>query len=136
MSKLKWSDKLSLGAPVIDGQHKQLVQLANNLISAVRDGEKDVLPAFFEELMDYTEYHFQDEEMFMADVEYPDLEEHRGLHDDLRAQVVGYRDLCLSGECPEADDVVAFMKKWLISHIVYSDMKIGAFIRKKQGDTM
>ncbi len=84
---LVWSEALSVGAPLIDQHHQRLFTLIGNLFAAMRDGAaKGSLEPIFDELLDYTVYHFDAEERAFAEFSYPQAERHIGFHQELVAK--------------------------------------------------
>lgn len=136
MKKLEWSDKLNLGVKQIDDQHQQLVYLANNLVRAIQTGEtRDVLGKVFKELREYTVFHFRDEELYMEEIEYPERRAHAVTHMELKEQVKQYqRDMYKKSEVTP-NEVLEFLRGWLVDHIIYKDMKIVNYIKEKKRNT-
>lgn len=132
MKRLEWSQKLSLGVPQIDKQHQRLVQLANNLVAAIQtDMADDILEALFKELREYTMFHFQDEELYMQEVGYPEHEAHAKIHAELKQQVRDYQQALVDNQNVSPDEVLVFLKGWLVDHIIYKDMEIARFVSKR-----
>ncbi|MDD2738875.1 MAG: hemerythrin domain-containing protein, partial [Methylomonas lenta] len=68
MAILTWSNQLELGVPSVDKQHQHLVEILNQLDEAVALGyEPQKVLKLVDELIDYTHYHFEDEERFMLE---------------------------------------------------------------------
>jgi hemerythrin len=80
-----WSDRLEIGVPLIDGQHKRFFDLAASLNSGM--DEIRVMKTLVI-LSDYIRSHFREEDALMAEVTYPRLSEHRQLHAQFR-QMLG-----------------------------------------------
>ncbi len=133
MSKLEWNDILNLGVKQIDDQHRRLLQLANNLIAAVQRGEEqDIMDIFFKELREDTVFHFREKELYMDEIEYPERGKHAALHQALKGQVKQYqRDMHENKEI-SADEVLNFMRGWLVDHILYQDMKIAKYLEENK----
>lgn len=129
MQRLEWTDKLSIGVERIDNQHRRMVQLANNLVTAMQtDVAEDILDTLFMELREYTQVHFQAEEQYMQDVGYPGLDAHRQTHEALKQQVRDYRQSLKDKKAVPPSDVLRFLKAWLVDHIIYEDMQIGRYV--------
>ena len=82
--KVRWEDSYSIGIESIDIQHKKLFELVNKLYdlkdnSNIKEEIRDILYAFRE----YTITHFQDEEFYMKSIGYPELEEHKLMHEHI-----------------------------------------------------
>ena len=68
MDTFYWNENFITGLPEVDQQHKKLVDIINQLGEKVAEGVttlEEVEP-IFKELTDYSAYHFQCEEDFMA----------------------------------------------------------------------
>ena len=74
MSIVKWSNSLLIGNEMIDNEHKMLVDLVNNLHTAILEDKADeVINSVLSSLHGYTKDHFSDEEKLMTSINYPDL---------------------------------------------------------------
>lgn len=136
MKRIEWHPKLNIGVEQIDEQHKRLVQLANNLISAIQTGvAEDILEVICKELHEYTVFHFRDEELLMQEVGYPHLEQHQKKHREITDQVQAYLDALERDNNVPPQDVLDFMGDWLVEHIIYMDMKIGDHIKEQNVPT-
>lgn len=132
MNTITWSSKLNTGVKKIDEQHRRLVKLVNNLVAGIQEGfADDITDGICRELIEYTNYHFRDEEMLMEEVAFPDIEAHKQKHASLTTSVQGYHDALEKGEPIRPEDLLNFLSKWLIEHIIHTDMQIGRHIRNR-----
>lgn len=132
MKRLEWTNKLSLGVPHIDKQHQRLVQLANNLVAAIQTGmAEDILETLFRELREYTMFHFQDEELYMNQIGFPESEAHAKTHEALKKQVKEYQNKLMENRDVSPDSVLKFLKGWLVDHIIYKDLRIARFVAEQ-----
>ncbi|QJB56093.1 bacteriohemerythrin [Pseudodesulfovibrio sp. zrk46] len=117
----------------MDDQHKRLIQLVNSLVSVIRAGvAEDLLGEICRELYDYTNYHFRDEESLMQEEGYPEFEAHCQLHAEMTTTVKEYLDELEKGKQVSPNDVLEFLAKWLVKHILKQDMKFAAFVKEKR----
>lgn len=73
----QFEQSLSVGISEIDGQHKQLINLINQLHEAMSSGKgKDVFGKTLDELVKYTVYHFGTEERYMQRFGYENYATH------------------------------------------------------------
>jgi diguanylate cyclase (GGDEF)-like protein/hemerythrin-like metal-binding protein len=78
---LPWRESYSLGHPVIDAQHRTLLNLSNELLDLVAlDADSSRIETAMAALLSHTERHFSEEEKILAGVGYPQLEIHRQAH--------------------------------------------------------
>lgn len=129
MRNLTWSDTLSVAVDEIDDDHRRLVNLYNLFAHAVADGEApDYLEAVLEELISCTDWHFKHEERLMLKYGYKGFEEHKQEHCDLIEGVDEVRQKFLTAGKQATEEDIEFLERWLVEHILTTDMKMGDFL--------
>ena len=129
---ITWDDSIRFGIDSIDRQHHHLVDLVNKLHRAMRNrAGKTVLAATLAELARYTVEHFQFEEQQMAAAGYPQLENHKRLHEKLVAQVVDFQRQFESGSVTVTLDLMNFLSDWLVNHIKGVDRQYVPLLKGK-----
>ncbi len=130
---LDWDPGYRIGVEVIDRQHRQLFDIGNRFHSAWRRQTRRVeLCRIFDELLEYTGYHFAEEERLMQQIDYPELTQHRSDHAQLVQQVKQYRARIRSGTADAGRQALDFMKTWLHTHVLEADKDIGACLARKR----
>lgn len=72
---IEWTPDLSVGVENIDEQHKIWFQKANELFEAGKERRaKEYINTMIDFLDEYTKKHFKDEEAYMEEIGYPELE--------------------------------------------------------------
>jgi len=126
---IEWRDDYSVGIDSIDQQHKKLINLINQLSTAVdystgEEFEREALA----ELVEYTKTHFVYEEGLMEDNGYPDFEAHRAKHRAMIAEV----GVVLAEYEKDHDKAMShaanYLKEWLINHINGTDKEYSSFL--------
>jgi len=79
-------------------------------------------------LLTYTKIHFSAEERLMREHGYPQLADHKRLHDQLMDKVIQMNDKVRSGRMVPSVSLGTFLKDWLLTHILQQDKKYGEFI--------
>jgi hemerythrin len=126
---LVWSERLQIGHPIIDRQHKQLFDLYNQLVNAFYEGTgQQQIYQVVTDLVTYTQHHFRDEERLMAKGGYPELKGHRQQHQELIQQVSSFVADIDESAPVLTYEVLSFVKCWLLEHILEQDMKIKAWL--------
>lgn len=127
MALLDWKNEYSINNKIIDEQHKKLVDLINQLHTAMSEGKgKDILGKILEELVSYTVFHFSSEEKFMKEHNYSGYSLHKIEHDKLTKQVVEFQDNYKAGKSMVSQELMKFLKDWLVNHIIGSDKKLAS----------
>ena len=129
----RWSDRYSVDVASIDGQHKQLIMMVNELNEARQAGhEAEVIGSILARLIDYTDKHFKHEEQLMRTHGYPGFAKHRQEHADLVRKVLDLQTKVEAGKAALTVEVILFLSSWLANHIRRSDKELGAFLSARQ----
>ncbi|MDA3962387.1 MAG: bacteriohemerythrin [Planctomycetota bacterium] len=122
----EWKPSYDIGYPQIDRQHRQFLDLINDLI-ALQLRDQEVIERILVELQAYTQYHFISEENLMLLSEYGDLNTHRGEHDAL-LQLLDDNIEKYKGGTVDLHDLVLFLVKWFVTHVSNEDRQLGAHL--------
>ena len=129
MPLISWNESLSVGYEPIDEQHRRLIELINMLQDATtHGGDQHVMGDVLDGLIEYTRFHFATEERLMEAYKYPLNALHTKAHTELRRRVVALRGQFTAGKPVISVNVQLFLKDWLASHILRSDMALGSFL--------
>jgi hemerythrin len=127
MTLVEWNEKMSVGVSIIDDEHKNLLGMLNELYNAMVSKQSDeALGKVLDGLIAYTVYHFKHEEALFARTRYPAAAEHEKEHADLTKQVLDVQKQYREGASATlSTEVLNFLRKWLLAHILRSDKKYG-----------
>ena len=129
---MPWSEELELGVKIFDDQHKELVKLINKLYDAMKDDRgEEVLLGILNSLIEYTVYHFDNEEELFAKYGYANEAEHVKIHTNLKQTAVGLKEKILAGEAVIGFNVISFLEAWVKNHILIEDKKYVEFFKEK-----
>ncbi|MFH1571819.1 MAG: bacteriohemerythrin [Gemmatimonadota bacterium] len=132
MALIHWSDRFSVHIAGIDEQHQRLVTILNELHEALRAGRgKDSLGSILNGLLAYAGTHFETEERYFAQYEYPDTVEHTREHASFATQVSACKTQFDSGRVSLSVEEMNFLMGWLTQHIEGQDKKCGPFLNEK-----
>lgn len=127
MSFFEWSPQLDVHIPAMNEEHRWLISLMNKLHDLWKSqADKATVGAALDELAKATVKHFQDEEQVMARMNYPKLEHHKKLHQQLLTKFGGHAD-AFKASGTLTPEFFHFLKFWLSSHIQGIDMQYGDF---------
>ena len=126
---IQWREEFALGVPSIDEQHQKLFELANRAYLVLKNellvDKYDQSVAIFDELKNYTVYHFSFEENYMKSIGYRRFLSHKVQHDDF-IQKINETDLDKIDENQEQYliDTLEFVVDWIEKHILGVDKRI------------
>lgn len=125
---IEWSEHYEVGVAVIDGQHREMLEIANRLLEGLRDGRAaGELVETLRELVRCTEHNIATEERLMQEhglAPAHHAEEHRRLleairHFDLRLDPGGLADSA------------SWLREWLLGHIDEDDRPFAELLRSR-----
>ena len=129
---LVWKDEYSVGIEAMDNDHKRLLNLINQLQTAVHyyTGKESELKAL-DELVDYTKTHFSNEEKLLEDNDYADIVAHKELHQQFINKVNELVEQYKKDSDATLNEALLFLKDWLIKHINGTDKEYGKVLNAK-----
>lgn len=128
MSIIQWTEELSVGVPRLDDHHRRLIELANQLGTAIAAGDTErTTGAVLGELIRYVYYHFGEEERLMEEAGYAELPAHRQHHKIMAEHVRGLEERF--DRDPGAvltAELQSYLADWLLNHIRSEDAQYRA----------
>ncbi|MDZ7818853.1 MAG: bacteriohemerythrin [Aliarcobacter sp.] len=124
-----WKSEYNIGNLKIDQEHQKLFAIARKTLSVIKlnndEKEKDKLKELISELFDYVGTHFTNEQKFMKEVKYPELENHKLLHKNMLDMLTDLISKLNSMELKEIQSsLYNFIEEYFIKHIILEDKKI------------
>ena len=125
MTLIEWKEQYSLGVPAIDHEHRELIELINELYaSAHRAGTETSVADFLGELYTRITAHFALEEKIMRDSHYDEYLDHKIDHerllDDIRDLMDDYDD----GEYVDVEQFGVRLDDWFSEHFRTRDARL------------
>ena len=117
---------------LIDDHHKTLLELLDRSYwLKLQENNKDELTQLLYELIDYSNYHFSAEERLMIKYNYSNIDHHILEHLSFTDTMMTYEKMMVEDNDNIPDDVFYFVNKWLLEHILNTDIKMGRFIQSR-----
>lgn len=125
---IEWSEHYEVGVAVIDGQHREMLEIVNRLLEGLRGGrDAGELVETLRELVRCAEHNVATEERLMQEhglAVAHHAEEHRRLleairHFDLRLDPGGLADSA------------SWLREWLLGHIDEDDRPFAELLRSR-----
>ncbi|AJC86550.1 bacteriohemerythrin [Campylobacter sp. RM16704] len=120
----EWDQKYSINNPKIDLQHQKLFELAAKVEefsdrSIYQIELKKIIADFF----NYIKIHFQDEETYMHEINYPYLSQHKLMHKQITHSMIKLiQNIKSTNDLKEK--LYTIVNSWLIEHILQHDAMI------------
>ena len=129
MPIIEWDESMAVGVAQIDGQHRDLVRLINELFDAYQaGGDRPALEKVVRRLCDYTLGHFALEEGFMDRCCYPGMDRHLSEHMECSMKAIDFFTAYIEGQDTLTGEVLNYLVAWFRSHTTGTDRALGAHL--------
>ena len=122
---VEWRDEFSLGIPSVDLEHRELIELINELY--LRHQEKSLKVTvldFLGELFARISSHFALEERIMHDRQYDQYVQHKAEHERLLDEIRDFMDDYETTETFEEALLGRFLEFWFTEHFRTHDARL------------
>ena len=125
MALFNWNDEFSVNVLAMDNHHKKLFDIMNQMHDSMKAGSSEgVLGGLINELIDYTVYHFGEEEKMLEQVNYSALDSQKRSHKAFVDKMLEYKKEVDEGMAIFAVPKVSRLGvDWLKDHILVMDNK-------------
>ncbi|MBF0194582.1 MAG: bacteriohemerythrin [Magnetococcales bacterium] len=128
---LQWHEEFSVTVDDMDDHHKKLFSMSEEVIRAVAWGDIKVAERALFFLIDYAQFHFHAEEEMLEKHEYPELAQHKRIHERLIETIRQLQKELTRNKFQTSVNVGLFLKDWILTHILTEDQKYAHFLEKK-----
>lgn len=131
-----WRKAMSVANDLIDHDHHFMVNFVNTVELVLQNPEeKEMLIEVLNQLHEYSVNHFRREESIQRKIHYPQSLHHKNTHSTLMTELEKLQDEIKNSKSPEeitnrSDEIIAFLRNWLINHVINEDMKLKPFLEK------
>lgn len=138
---MMWKEKYKIGVDLIDQQHKELFHRLSNFIQIVQNEDNweekiDSVKETLEFMQEYVIFHFDTEEAFQEEVNYPHMEDHKEIHNKFKGVINDYVKIFQEEGFNEEkiQELSAKLMTWLIVHVGKTDQELGKYVMEKEGE--
>ena len=129
---IQWDDSMLVGNEFQDREHKQLIDLINELYRAVQKNlGREALGTILDKIEGYTIDHFEAEEKAMDAKGYPHAAEHKAQHAELITNIQKHVDDFKSGKTEIGPEVMSFLRTWLKDHFAETDTDLAEWLAQQ-----
>lgn len=124
-----WKSEYNISNLKIDKEHQKLFTIAREAmnISKLKDDKevKNKLKEIITKLFEYVGTHFSNEQKYMEEIDYPELENHKILHKNMLNMLTNLISELNKLELEDIEKLLFnFIEEYFIRHIVLEDKKI------------
>lgn len=127
-----WKEEYSVGNHDLDSQHHIILDIINELFEAISGSSEADMSTNIKSLYDYTFSHLADEERYMANHGFPELDDHAAAHRMLREKTVKLYRSYKPDNYELNYEILQFLKSWWVGHIIQVDSCYANYIIRKE----
>jgi hemerythrin len=128
---IQWTEKYSVGDPLMDAYHHVFFQTIKDLAEALDTLPPEIVADRIDFLMSYAGMHFESEERLMEEHAFPGVEAHRSAHQAFKEQLAFIQENYRANPSPQiAEQLLAMSEDWLTKHILGEDMKYKPYLKR------
>jgi len=132
MEPIEWTNSYSVGVALLDAQHRQLIDMLNKMIKdPAADTRSETVADVLADMTQYAREHFKAEEDLMHAQDYPHLDEHKEQHLAFQEKAARLCFATVKGQASVPHELLEYLQKWLIHHILQTDMAFKPFFEQK-----
>ena len=133
IERVSWEYEYSVGVIEIDAQHKELMNMVNDLIGHSTDTKAERM-MFFQKATERAYYHlvkhFDTEERVLSKTDYEKMTDHKKEHENLKAKIKAIRsELGNNNEDAAMNNLTITLKEYFLSHILLYDKEAKQFFQ-------
>lgn len=129
-SLFTWNSAYRIGINEMDNQHKKLFEILEEGHLSIQNKDYNNLHQIFDSLLEYTYYHFKEEEELLEKYQYKELQEHKLLHQELIEYLNSSKQQFIENRLDD-EIFTTLTKDWLLKHILKEDAKYSEFLNTK-----
>ena len=129
---LTWSHECIVGVEAMDDQHGILMDTLNELrISLIQGADRRAICLQLERLIEFTQMHFQCEELLLQRQGFPGAKEHETAHKQLLAKLYAALEQLNHNDFVQFSSLLEFLPGWYLEHIEQLDRPYGVWLNER-----
>ncbi len=126
-------EKYRMYASFINEDQKKIIGTVDKAIVAKQHQESSIeLEKVLSHITRDAVRHFTTEESYMKVFKYPGYHYHKEEHQDFSTKAHAYRKIILNSDSKTANEILEYLKKWLVKHFQEADKKSTDYFHKNE----
>ena len=125
---LTWNDRLLLGFPEIDAEHREFV----DCVQALQQAGADTVAERLQDFAQHARKHFGSEDRWMQDTGFPARQCHIDEHAAVLKSVAEVQALVAAGNTAIVKSLADELARWFPGHADYLDSALAAWLSKQR----
>ncbi len=133
MATIHWQDEYSVGIKELDDQHKNLLDIFNQIAAEQEDKyDRDKFSTSLSTLIHYAYTHFATEENYLDRANFPLIEQHVLEHIDFIMKTMQLALGIENGGDENRKELLNYLKEWYSLHVLGIDRQYIPFLKSIQ----
>lgn len=134
MGLITWRKEFEIGIESVDHEHRELIDLINDLHEGLGSGaQSETIADFLGEIFARISAHFALEEKAMRDLKYDDYDAHKADHEILLDTIRDIMDAQEEGDYADLDEILAeHLQAWFSEHFRTRDARLHTFLETSE----
>ena len=129
MPLLEWRQEFSLGVPDVDHEHRELIELINELYAHVQQQDSAIgVEDFLGEIYAKISAHFALEEKIMRERHYDQYDDHKADHERLLDEIRDIMDAYEDDAHFSESELAACLTAWFTEHFKTKDARLHKYL--------
>ena len=129
----EWVQQYGVGHPSLDSYHHIFHQAVEQMDEAASEGSMSAAIERMAFLLMYCAMHFAEEEAILHSAGYPELEQHRAIHERFRRRMTILHKELEAHPTPElAAQTAIEARQWWLNHIQTEDRKFSPYLTPEE----
>lgn len=125
MSLIEWKESFSVGVAAVDAEHRDLIELINDLHGLMREGgDQEEVVAALGQIFAQISGHFALEERYMRDTRYDHYGEHKADHEALLDELRDIMDDVEDDGSYDESRLTRELEQWFTVHFRTHDVRL------------
>jgi hemerythrin len=121
---LSWKPAYSVNEVDLDNQHIKLFDMLNKIYENVMNSnEVDCVLPVIDELSQYMEFHFSEEEQYMREMNVQEVVAHIAKHREFSQTIETLKKNYHGNNLEVTQELIIVLGNWLLSHVLTEDIK-------------
>ncbi len=129
---LNWREEWNSGNEKIDHQHKELLEMINQIANlTLSDAEDGVIKEKMDVIIHHTMNHFEEEEAILKKVGYPYYKNHANIHTSLLTRAKEFERAYFAGEVKLTAFFTFLLDEVIVGHLLDMDTKFFPYVKNE-----
>jgi hemerythrin-like metal-binding protein len=132
MEFVEWNDSYSVDNALMDAHHQVFFRIVRMFGESIHKDDEDAMKKCIAFLVEYVSMHLNAEEALMRESAFPELDQHKILHETFARKIQLARDVFLNDPSAlAAEELLQTIQNWFVNHVFGEDRKYMPYLKQR-----